>query len=408
MHNLYKQLKNAASPEEIIEISDKILDGNNFVDVNIIFLKAEALLSLGRIDEAISVFEETLEFPDYDILGRAHNSIGFCYFRKMELEKAVLEFEEAVKYSNEPSVLFNLATTYKMINNNEKALEILNELYKIDPSNDDIKKNIENLKLDIKSEKILKDTPYNSVKEAFNQADIYGELGQYEKQIEVYELINEIMPSQPPAWNRQGFAYYKLGKYEEAMKCYDKALKYNPNSAYSMFYKALVYMALEDFDNAHEMILGALEILPENVEFLGNYAHILLKLDRCEESIDISNKALSIDSKLIEVYMNKAVALEKLDKWDEALECYDQAININPNHYGVWNNKAYVLRETSKYKEALKCYDKALELSPDNGYILKNISLVYKKMGDLEKSHKYYDEAKMFNPDIEESFEDLK
>jgi hypothetical protein len=26
MHNLYNQLKNAASPEEIIEISDKILD----------------------------------------------------------------------------------------------------------------------------------------------------------------------------------------------------------------------------------------------------------------------------------------------------------------------------------------------------------------------------------------------
>lgn len=107
---------------------------------------------------------------------------------------------------------------------------------------------------EINGKDLLNDNNFNSVQEAFLQANIYWQQEEYEKAIEVYDLITDYWPEHPPSWHNKGFSYYQLGRYEEAMECFDKALKYNPNSVYSMFYKSSIYME-EDHENAEGMIV---------------------------------------------------------------------------------------------------------------------------------------------------------
>ena len=402
-------LTKANNPEELINIFDISIDESYNAYVDVLFAKGNALVNLKRFDEAISVFEEILKYPyNKEAIGQTHNAMGFCYSRKNDLDKAVSEFEKAYEYSNDPTTLYNLASHYTMTNQNEKALEIFKELSELDPYNKDMKKIIEMLELTLNKKDQINEGHFNSVKEAFMQADIYMAQNDYEKAIGVYDLITDITPEQPPAWNKKGYAYSQLGKYEEAIKCFDKALEYNPNSAYSMFYKSMVYMNLEDFENAQDMIIKALNIIPDNTEFLNNYCYILIKLDKNNEAIDIANEALKIDPDSVETYTNKAFALENLNRFDEAIECYNKALKINPNFFEAWHNKAFSLENLNRFDEAIECYNKALELHPNNYHILEKISWLYVKKGDPENAAKYFSKAIDLHSSLEENSEDSK
>ena len=404
----YERLKKAKTPEETIEIIDDILDElSPVISTDLYFLKGDTLMGLERYDDAIETFGQALVFPDPPVMARAHNSRGFCYFKLKDFENAVVEFEEAKNYVADHNIILNLAMAYYLTHRKKESLVEWKKLYDMDHSNETAKEQIERIEMELKIDEKIKDTPFNSVQEAFLQADIYSEMGQYDKEIEVYELINEIMPSQPPAWNKQGMAYYHLGKYGEAISCYDKALKYNPNSSVAMFYKALAYMNMDDWEAAEKNLRNALEHEPENEDYLANYAVVLIYSGQYEESIAIADKILESNPKLVQVHLNKAFALDQLNRFDESLKVYDEALKIDSNNMTCWNNKGYALRETSRYDDALECYDKALELSPNDANVLKNKAITYKKMGDLDKAYKYYLEAKQFDPDIVDSFEDL-
>ena len=425
-----------SNPEELLQVYDiNDLESYN-ADVNVLFAKGDALVELERFDDALPVFKEILKYiniDDKDIAGKTYTALGICYFRRNELNKALSGFEKAREYSDDSLILYNLASTYVLTNQKEKALEVYKEMSNREPYNQDVKKIIELLELELNRKDQLNDNNFNSIQEALMQADIYSKQKEYEKAIEVYDSITEVMPEQPPAWNKKGYAYYQLGRYGEAMKCYDKALEYNPNSAPSMFYKSLIYINLEDFENAEDMIVKALRIIPNNAEFLNNYCAILNRLGKYEEAIDAANKALIIDPDSFETYTNKAYALEKFSRFDEALECYDKALKINPNFFEAWYNKTYALENLNRFEEALECYDKALEinpnmyeiwenkanalrnlkkyneaiecykkaltLSPNNSSILGSMSLTYAVMGDMDNALKCINSNLEENPD---------
>ena len=64
MQELYNKLQEATNPLEIIELSDKLLDKHFIRYLQNIFLKGESLLSLGRFDDALSIFEQILEYDE--------------------------------------------------------------------------------------------------------------------------------------------------------------------------------------------------------------------------------------------------------------------------------------------------------------------------------------------------------
>lgn len=505
-------LMKSNNPQEVIDMYDSNIDESFPKDEQVMARKAIALMDLERFEEAIPILDDAFKYADdKQGLKIIHFYLGVSYFRLDELDKAICEFEKAREYNDDPSLLLQIANCYDIANQKERALDVLKEYSEIVPDNQDINKKIENLESEINEpdsaeihnnkclalinlnrfdeaikcdDKVLKIDPndfgvwnnkgfslyelyrsdeaiecydkaleinpnffeawankglalesldrldeavecynkaleispnnpdmldrlsfikskkgssVNSLEEALNQADTYWEEKEYEKVIEVYDLISDSMPKQPLVWNRKGGAYYQLGRYEEAIKCFDKAFEYNPHFPFPLYYKTLSYMNLEDYENAEDVIVQALTFFPDNPGFLNNYCVILNKLGKYEEAIDTANKALSIDSDSVETYTNKALALEKLCEIDEAIECYDKALKINPNIIDVWFNKANALKDYERFDEALECYKKALTHFPHNPDILYYISTLYLIKGDTENSFKYLNESHKYS-----------
>ena len=573
-------LMSSNNPQEFIETYDLNIDESFPKDEQVMARKAIALMDLERFEEAIPILDDALKYTDdKEGLKIIHFHLGVSYYRLGELDKASCEFEKTREYNDDPSLLLQIANCYEMVNQNEKALDVLKEYSEIVPDNEDIKKKIENLKREsnepdsdeiynnkcltlinlnrfdeaiecydkalkinpnnVKAwnnkafalhnlnrldeaiecynksleidpnfisslrnkafalrtlnrldeaiecyDKVLKIDPndfgvwnnkafslhelnrsdeaiecydealkinpnyfeawankgftleslgrldeaiecynnaleiypnhpdmlnrlsviesqknvsVNSLEDALNQADTYWEEKEYEKVIEVYDLISDSMPKQPLVWNRKGDAYYQLGRYEEAIECFDKAFEYNPHFPFPLYYKTLSYMNLEDYENAENTVVQALMFFPDSPGFLNNYCVILNKLGKYEEALDAADKALISNPNSVETYTNKAHALKKLCEIDEALECYNKALKIDPNIIDAWLDKADALKDFEMFDEALECYKEALTHFPHNPDILHYMSVLYLIKGDLDNSSKCLEESKKYS-----------
>ncbi len=97
--------------------------------------KGSCLKDLERIEEAIDVLkcglQEDEERPDL------HNTIGVCYFKKQEYEKAIKHFKRAVDLNPASGIDYaNLGVNYHKIGQNQQAAEFLTLALTIDPTLD--------------------------------------------------------------------------------------------------------------------------------------------------------------------------------------------------------------------------------------------------------------------------------
>lgn len=381
-------LHNLNRLDEAIECYDKSLE----IDPNFISSlrnKAFALRTLNRLDEAIECYDKVLKIDPNDF--GVWNNKAFSLHELNRSDEAIECYDKALKINpNYFEAWANKGFTLESLGRLDEAVECYNKALEIYPNHPDMLNRLSVIKAQ-------KNVSVNSLEDALNQADTYWEEEDYEKVIEVYDLISDSMPKQPLVWNRKGDAYYQLGRYEEAIECFDKAFEYNPHFPFPLYYKTLSYMNLEDYENAENTVVQALMFFQDDPGFLNNYCVILNKLERYEEAIDIADKALSIDPDSAETYTNKANALEKLGSIDKALECYDKALKINPNIVDVWLSKANALKDYERFDEALECYKKALTHFPHNPDILYYMSTLYLIKGDMENSFKCLNESHKYS-----------
>ena len=398
-------LMSSNNPQEFIETYDLNIDESFPKDEQVMARKAIALMDLERFEEAIPILDDALKYTDdKEGLKIIHFHLGVSYFRLMELDNAIWEFEKAREYGDDSTILLNLANCYDMANQKEKALETYKELSKREPYNQEIIQKIENLKRENNGKDLLSESNFNSIDEAFLQGNIYWQQEEYEKAIEAFDFITDIMPNHPPSWHNKGFSYYQLGRYEEAMKNFDEALKYNPNSQYSMFYKSSIYMEEGDFENAEDWIVKALMISPNEPQFLNNYIYILTQLGKYEQAIDVANKSLIIEPDRDDIYNYKGLALSNLNRLEEAIECYDKALKINPNNIDVLNSKGVALDNLNRSDEAIECYDKALKINPNYSEVWNNKGFTLNKLNKLDEAIECYDNALKINPNHVEAW----
>ena len=397
MQELNNLLLAATDPLEIIEISDKILNERLRRYMKHTFLKGESLLSLGKFDEALSVFEQILEYNDDCFTGRAHNSIGFCYSMKNKPRKAESEFKKAHKYCDESllllnSAILNMATYYSMTKQKEYVYKIFKELYLLDPSN-------------------RFGDSYMLVLMSSNNPHEF---------IETYDLnIDESFPKDEHVMVRKAIALMDLERFEEAIPIFDDALKYtddNEGLKIIHFHLGVSYYRLDELDkafcefekareynddpslllqiaNCYEMANQkekALDILKEYSEIVPDNQDIKKKIENLKREINEPDSD--------EIYNNECLTLINLNRFDEAIECYDKALKINPNNVKAWNNKAFALHNLNRLEEAIECYDEALKIDPNFISALQNKAFALRTLNRLEEAIECDEKTLNINP----------
>ena len=162
-----------------------------------------ALCGLGKLEDAIDIFNQVLELVPQD--WQVRNKLGTILGKSERYEDAILAFDKVIEIDS-----------------------------------------------------------HNYAAHCFRGYALH-KFGRNEDAIVAFDKAIEINPNYDLAWKIYGTVLYKLGKNEEAILFFDKALDLHPNQPSIFYKKACCYAALNNIDLAIENLRTAIHFNPEEL-----------------------------------------------------------------------------------------------------------------------------------------------
>ncbi|MFA6281593.1 MAG: tetratricopeptide repeat protein [Candidatus Omnitrophota bacterium] len=130
--------------QRALEIFDKLLkDFAQSKNTTSIYLtKADTLYEMGRLNDSLSTYKYILDnFKGLQyaaLLDKAHYGVAWCYLKKGEFRKAIEEFKNTLKYTNNSVVMVSsqiqIADAYQESGNYNQALDIYTDILRNNPN----------------------------------------------------------------------------------------------------------------------------------------------------------------------------------------------------------------------------------------------------------------------------------
>ena len=262
-----------------------------------------ALLQIGKIQEAITHFEQALRIkPDY---AEAHYNLGFALAQLGRTQEAIAQYQQVLRIKPDFAMAhYNFGVALEQAGKIEEAIAHYEQALRINPNYA---------------------VAHNSLGTAL------GQTGKIEEAITHFEQALRIKPDYDDAHNNLGLILKNQGKVPEAIAHYEQALRINP----------------------------------DNAEAHNNLGVALARLGRMQEAVGHWEQALRIKPDDATTHYNLGVALAQLGRTQEAIVQYQQVLEITPNNASAQSELGAALIATGNSQEAMTHLEQALQIMPD-------------------------------------------
>ena len=369
------------------------------------------------------------------------------YFDKDQLLKAQQVIKFALKiYPDSTSFLLKKAQLYSMLEQADKAFDLLNQIENLEPYNpeiyvtraslfnqkgnhqqaveeltkaleytDDIEDNIElyqNIAYEYENLNNYQEA-INYLKKAhtldekdksvlFELAYCYESCNQTEESISSFKKIIAIDPYSKTAWFNLGVSYSTMGLFEKAIECYDYAIAIDEKFSSAYFNKANALSSLEQYDEAIEIYREVLQF--ETPDALTHYyiGECYQKIQQLDAAINQYRTALEINPKMADAYVGIGVCHELLGQDVDALKCFLTASEIEPANPEYWYLLGLLQHKHSMNDDAIFSYQKVIESDQSNKMIWLDYSSIYNELGEYDKAINILSEGIKLFPNMAE------
>ncbi len=343
--------------------------------------KANALLLLKKVDEAIIAYDEVEKrFGPSDELSSARQRIMLQQGKSAKLEEELRKQIAANPQEIRNYIFLNEVLT--KAGQREKAVQVLNKAKEIAPDNAMIRLALAD------QFKALKqfDNTFIELKAAFNDPNLiidekvrivlsffpmFADMKARANANELTSIMVRVHPDEAKAFAVHGDVLFQERKLAEAKEAYTKALKIN-DQVYQIWEQLLrIEISLNQFQDLVKDGQTALSIFP-NQAVLYLYTGIgLAQTGQHEKAITYLNNTLDLETEnkeiLMQVYSMLGDSYNALKKFRESDQSYIKALEIDPRNSYVLNNYAYYLSlRGENLEEAEKMSRRSIELDPGN------------------------------------------
>jgi tetratricopeptide (TPR) repeat protein len=273
------------------------------------------------------------------------------------------------------------------------AEKMLNELYAIEPTNEEIYIQ----KANIYSKRDNHEKAVELLKEALlytdDLADVYNLIGMEYLFMDDLELakqnfilcLEEDIEDQSALYNVV-YCHEFLDQNQDAINYLLQYIEKNPYSEIAWHQVGRLYYGLKNYEKAVQAFEYATYIDEEFVGAFMENAKALERLKRYEEAIENYKKTIDLDDATSYALLRIGKCYERLGNKKEALTYYNQTVHEDPLLDKGWIAITDFYLRSKNYQKALHFVNKAIEIDDQNATYWKRFATINKAMHFFEEA----------------------
>lgn len=207
------------------------------------------------------------------------------------------------------------------------------------------------------------------------------------------KLLNElyaIEPNNEEIYIQRANICSKRDQHDKAIENLFLALKYTEDEAdvYSMI--GMEYLFMDNLELAKENFIKCLELDEEDYSALYNVVYCFDFLDQNEEAIKYLDKFIDKNPYSEVAWHQLGRQYYALKNYEKAVWAFDYACLIDEGFLGAFLEKAKSLEKLGNYQGAIDCYTITMELDDPTSFALLRIGKCYERLGNNEEALNFY------------------
>jgi tetratricopeptide (TPR) repeat protein len=346
---------------------------------------------------------------DQQMLARAYLGLGSILVRMGELDRAVVNFELAVKSSpSDAGSLITLASALNTAHRQAEALVIVKQALGIEPESPEAHGVLGDILRDSGQVDGAIAEYRNALKRnpdlGFLHAGLgiaLGKKGLADQSIESFRKALELDPTDAETNSNLGLALAHKGKPDDAIASYKKALELNPNLAGVYFNLGLVYRDKGEKTEEIARYKQALEMDPEISEANFYLAIALVEQGKPAEAIPYYKRAIEIEPRNLSAYFNLAVAFDKAGRLDDAVAAYESLVARAPKFPTAEYHLGNAYLRKGEIDKAVNAFRAATESNPQDAQAFANLGTMLQAKGEGPAAEAAFRTAIEIDPKLE-------
>ncbi|MCC6160394.1 MAG: tetratricopeptide repeat protein [Deltaproteobacteria bacterium] len=238
---------------------------------------------------------------------------------------------------------------------------------------------------------------HNSAVE-FNTGEIYRMMGDEEKAIDYYQRSLKIDRSNVKAMEQAGLVLQQLGRWGEANRWYTALAKYLPNSPRVQFNIGRNYMMQRENRSAVPHLEKAIELSPRYASAYVLLGNAYVNMDKASEGIQSIQKALEIEPENAEARASLGNALFAVGKKKEAHEELKAALKVDPDNVTGLLGMGILAADQGHDDIAERTFARVLKQEPANVKALLSLGILNYNRKNAEFATRWFERVLAAEP----------
>ncbi|MGO4821311.1 MULTISPECIES: tetratricopeptide repeat protein [unclassified Flavobacterium] len=210
------------------------------------------------------------------------------------------------------------------------------------------------------------------------------------------KLLNElyaIEPNNEEIYIQKANICSKRDQHEKAVEFLKIALKFTDDYADVYNLIGMEYLFMDNLELAKESFIKCLEEDLEDQSALYNVVYCFEFLDQNLEAIAYLNKYIDKNPYSEIAWHQMGRLYYGVKDYENAIRAFDYATLIDDEFLGAFMERAKAFERLNRYEEAIESYNRTIELDDATSYALLRIGKCHEKLGNTALALKYYNET---------------
>ncbi len=210
------------------------------------------------------------------------------------------------------------------------------------------------------------------------------------------KLLNElyaIEPTNEEIYIQKASIYSKRDQHDKAVDFLKTALKYTEDMAGVYNLIGMEYLFMDSLELAKENFIKCLEEDIEDQSALYNVVYCYEFLDQNLEAIDYLKTYIDKNPYSEIAWHQMGRLYYGVKDYKNAVEAFDYATLIDDEFIGAFMEKGKALERLKRYEEAIESYQTTIDLDDPTSYALLRIGKCHEKLGRKAEALKYYNKT---------------